>query len=77
MLHCSLHTVKVKMACLVLGWEGAGIVEKFPGPYAMEGAVQKQLRTCADGTGEVAPFTLSEIVTNAAPELRTDVIKAC
>lgn len=76
-LHCSLHTVKVKTACLVLGWEGAGIVENFPGPYAMEGVVQKQLRNCVDGTGETALFTLNEIVANAAPELRTDVIKAC
>ncbi len=77
MLHCSLHTVKVKTACLVLGWEGAGMVENFPGPYAMEGAVQKQLRTCVDGTEEIAPFTLGEIVANAAPGLRADVIKAC
>lgn len=77
LLNCSLHTVKVKTACLVLGWEGADMVENFPGPYAMEGAVQKQLRTCVDGTEEIAPFTLSEIVANAAPELRANVIKAC
>ncbi len=77
MLHCSLHTVKVKTACLVLGWEGAGIVENFPGPYAMEGVLQKQLRACMDGTGEIASFALSEIVANAAPELRADVIKTC
>lgn len=76
-LHCSLHAVNVKTACLILGWEYAGIVENFPGPYAMEGVVQKQLRTCVDGTGEVASFTLSEIIANAAPELRADVIKAC
>lgn len=74
-LHCSLHTVKVKTACLILGWEGAGMVENFPGPYAMEGVVQKQLRACEDGTGETASFTLSEIIANAASELRADVIK--
>ena len=77
MLHCSLHMVKVKTACLVLGWEGAGMVENFPGPYAMEGVLQKQLRTCEDGTGEVASFTLSEIIANTASELRADVIKEC
>lgn len=75
MLHCSLHTLKRKTACLVLGWEGAGMVKNFPGPYAMEGVVEKQLRTCEDGTEEVASFTLSEIIASAASELRTDVIK--
>ena len=77
MLHCSLHTVKAKTACLVLGWEGAGMVENFPGPYAMEGVVQKQLRICVDETEGDAPFTLSEIVANAAPELRADVLQTC
>lgn len=75
MLHCSLYTVKVKTACLILGWEGAGMVENFPGPYAMEGVLQKQLRTCEDGTGKVISFTLSEIIANTASELRADVIK--
>lgn len=77
MLRCSLHKVKGKMACLVLGWEGAGKVETFPGPYAMEGVIQKQLRTCMDGTGEATSFVLGEIVANAAPELQADVIRAC
>lgn len=77
LLSCSLHTLKVKTACLVLGWEGAGMVENFPGPYAMEGVVQKQLGTCEDGTEDIAPVTLSEVVANAATELRVDVIEAC
>lgn len=76
-LHCSLHTVKSKTACLVLGWEGAGIVEHFPGPYAMEGALQKLLKTCVDEAGEDASFTLNQIIACAAPKLRTDVIEAC
>lgn len=75
LLHCSLHEVKSKTACLVLGWEGAGKVENFPGPYAMEGVVQKLLRTCEDGSDEIVSFTLSEIIANTASELRADVIK--
>ncbi len=77
MLHSSLHSVKVETACLVLGWECAGMVENFPGPYAMEGVVQKQLKNCMDVTGEIAPYMLSKIVANAAPGLRAEVIKAC
>lgn len=76
-LHCSLHTVDVKTACLVLGWESAGMVDNFPGPYAMEGIIQKQLRTCTGGTGEATSFALNDIIANAAAELRTNVIKAC
>ena len=53
------------------------MVENFPGPYAMEGVVQKQLGTCEDGTEDTVPVTLGEVVANAASELRADVIAAC
>lgn len=72
--HRRLCSLEANDACLALGWEAAGHVTNYPGPYAMEGIIQKQLEVCRGADGSI---DLAELVETTDSGIKREIIHAC
>lgn len=52
-LKCSLKDVEKSKACLIIGKEAADFITNFPGPYSMEGVLNKILRSCKGNSDKI------------------------
>ncbi len=69
-----LRSLETSAACLALGWEAAGHVANYPGPYAMEGIIQKQLGACH---GADSSIDLVALVKATDSGMKREIIHAC
>lgn len=52
-LNCSLKDIKKEQVCIILGFEAAEMVEKYPGPYAMEPVLKNMIKLCKGSLSEI------------------------
>lgn len=68
-----LRSLDASTACLAVGWEAAGHVANYPGPYAMEGIIQKQLGVCREAGSSI---DLADLVKSADSKMKREIVQA-
>ena len=71
-LGCSLKTLEKAEGSMVIGYDAAQLVTNYPGPYAMEGILEKIIAACK-GTQKKQPF--SNCVMQIPSILRKNILK--
>ena len=71
-LSCSLRALEKAEGSMVIGYDAAQFVTNYPGPYAMEGILEKMIAACK-GTQKKRPF--SDCVMQIPSILRENILK--
>lgn len=71
LLNCSLKQLDKSTCCLVLGYEAAKLISNYPGPYAMEGIIERLVGSCR---GKTQSLELHELISKTDEKFKSLII---